>query len=39
MVDVEEKSQEVEYVDPTVNRVPNYEVSEKAFLDTIKGQY
>ncbi|CAI4865034.1 CDA_G0056390.mRNA.1.CDS.1 [Saccharomyces cerevisiae] len=34
MVDVEEKSQEVEYVDPTVNRVPNYEVSEKAFLLT-----
>ena len=34
MLDVEEKSQEVEYVDPTVNRVPNYEVSEKAFLLT-----
>ncbi|CAI4833170.1 AMP_1a_G0056550.mRNA.1.CDS.1 [Saccharomyces cerevisiae] len=34
MVDVEEKSQKVEYVDPTVNRVPNYEVSEKAFLLT-----
>lgn len=34
MVDVEEKSQEVEYVDPTVNRVPNYEVSERAFLLT-----
>ncbi|EJT42070.1 RPN7-like protein [Saccharomyces kudriavzevii IFO 1802] len=34
MVDVEKKSQEVEYVDPSVNRVPNYEVSEKAFLLT-----
>ncbi|CAI4036965.1 hypothetical protein SMKI_16G2620 [Saccharomyces mikatae IFO 1815] len=34
MVDVEQKSKEVEYVDPSVNRVPNYEVSEKAFLLT-----
>ncbi|CAI4055054.1 hypothetical protein SUVZ_16G3780 [Saccharomyces uvarum] len=34
MVEMEEKSQEVEYVDPSVNRVPNYEVSEKAFLLT-----
>ena len=38
MVEMEEKSQEVEYVDPSVNRVPNYEAVSYTHLDVYKRQ-